>query len=60
MTSPRIGSSFSEFLDEEGILEETTAHAIVLVLAWRLQRYTAGGDSSPRHVERSTCHVERS
>jgi predicted XRE-type DNA-binding protein len=31
-----IGSSFEEFLREEGTLEETTAAAIKSVLAWQL------------------------
>ncbi|HXZ01077.1 MAG TPA: helix-turn-helix transcriptional regulator [Stellaceae bacterium] len=31
-----IGSSFEAFLQEQGILEETTEHAIKAVLAWQL------------------------
>jgi predicted XRE-type DNA-binding protein len=31
-----IGSSFSNFLDDEGIREEVTAHAIKRVLAWQI------------------------
>lgn len=31
-----IGSSFSDFLDDEGIREEVTAHAIKRVLAWQI------------------------
>jgi antitoxin HicB len=33
MTNPHIGSSFDEFLDEEGILEEVEAVAIKRILA---------------------------
>lgn len=32
----RIGSSFEDFLKEEGVLEETTAIAVKRVLAWQL------------------------
>jgi antitoxin HicB len=31
-----IGSSFEDFLKEQGTVEETTAHAIKAVLAWQL------------------------
>ena len=31
-----VGSSFEEWLEEEGILEETTSTAIKSVLAWQL------------------------
>ena len=33
-----IGSSFDDFLDEEGLLEEATAVAIKRVLAWELDQ----------------------
>jgi hypothetical protein len=32
-TNPHIGSSFSDFLKEEGIYEDVNAHAIRRVLA---------------------------
>jgi transcriptional regulator with XRE-family HTH domain len=32
----RIGSSVEDFLEEEGILEESTARAIKAVIAWQL------------------------
>ncbi len=32
-----IGSSFEDFLREEGVLEETTARAVKRVLAWQLE-----------------------
>ncbi|HWD60387.1 MAG TPA: helix-turn-helix domain-containing protein [Stellaceae bacterium] len=36
--NPHIGSSFSDFLREEGIYEEVTAHAIKRVLAWQIEQ----------------------
>lgn len=37
----RIGSSFDDFLDEEGVREETSAAAIKRVLAWQLEKAMA-------------------
>lgn len=34
----RIGSSFEDFLKEEGVLEETNAIAVKRVLAWQLEQ----------------------
>ena len=34
----RIGSTFEDFLKEEGVYEETTAIAVKRVLAWQLTR----------------------
>ena len=36
--NPHIGSSFAEFLKEEGLYEEVTAHAIKRVLAWQIEQ----------------------
>jgi ribosome-binding protein aMBF1 (putative translation factor) len=36
-TSPRVGSDFEDFLQEEGRLEEATALAVKRVLAWALE-----------------------
>ncbi len=36
--NPHIGSSFSDFLKEEEIYEEVTAHAIKRVLAWQIEQ----------------------
>jgi antitoxin HicB len=33
-----IGSSFEDFLKEEGIYEEVTAHAVKRVLAWQIEQ----------------------
>lgn len=38
MTNPHIGSSFDDFLDEEGIYEEVTAAAVKRVLAWQIEQ----------------------
>ena len=37
-TNPRIGSSFDDFLKEEGLYEDVTAHAIKRVLAWQISQ----------------------
>lgn len=34
----RVGSSFEDYLAEEGTLEETTAVAVKRVLAWQLEQ----------------------
>ena len=36
--NPHIGSSFADFLKEEGLYEEVTAHAIKRVLAWQIEQ----------------------
>ena len=38
MTNKHVGSSFDDFLKEEGIHEEATAHAIKRVLAWQIEQ----------------------
>lgn len=38
MTNKHIGSSFDDFLKEEGLHEEATAHAIKRVLAWQIEQ----------------------
>ena len=35
---PYIGSSFDEFLEEEGILSEVTALAYKRILAWQIKQ----------------------
>ena len=37
-TNPHIGSSFADFLREEGLQEEVTAYATKRVLAWQLDQ----------------------
>lgn len=34
-----IGSSFDDFLDEENLLENTTAEALKRVLAWQIKNF---------------------
>jgi len=41
MTNKHIGSSFGDFLKDEGIHEEATAHAIKRVLAWQIEQAMA-------------------
>ena len=36
--NPHIGSSFEDFLKEEGLYEEVTAHAVKRVLAWQIEQ----------------------
>ena len=36
--NPHWGSSLEDFLKEEGIYEEVTAHAIKRVLAWQIEK----------------------
>jgi antitoxin HicB len=38
MDSPHIGSSFDEFLAEDGILDEATERAVKRVLAWQIEQ----------------------
>lgn len=38
MTNKHLGSSFDDFLQEEGIHDEVTAHAIKRVLAWQIEQ----------------------
>jgi antitoxin HicB len=36
--NPHIGSSFADFLKDEGLYEDVTAHAIKRVLAWQIEQ----------------------
>ncbi len=36
--NPHFGSSFDDWLKEQGIYEEVTAHAIKRVLAWQIEQ----------------------
>jgi antitoxin HicB len=36
-SNPHFGSSFDDFLKEEGLYEEATAHAIKRVIAWQIE-----------------------
>jgi antitoxin HicB len=37
-TNPHIGSSFADFLKEEGLYEDVTAYAAKRVLAWQIEQ----------------------
>jgi hypothetical protein len=37
-TNPHVGSSFQDFLKEESIYDEATAHAIKRVITWQIQQ----------------------
>ena len=37
-SNPHIGSSFEDFLKEEGIYDEVTTHAVKRVIAWQIAR----------------------
>jgi antitoxin HicB len=46
MKDRNIGSSFNDFMAEEGILEEATAIAIKRVIAWQLEEAMKSRDLS--------------
>jgi antitoxin HicB len=48
-----IGSSFDDFLEEEGILTETTAVAIKRVIAWQLQK-----EMEEKHLSKAAMALE--
>jgi antitoxin HicB len=48
-----IGSSFDAFLEEEGILTETTAVAIKRVIAWQLQE-----EMEKKHLSKAAMALE--
>lgn len=53
MTSRHIGSSFDDFLKEEGIEGEATAHAVKRVLAWQIEEaMTAQGITKSEMAKR--------
>lgn len=47
MTNKHIGSSFDDFLEEEGMLAETNAVAIKRVVAWQIQQKSFTDSSQP-------------
>jgi antitoxin HicB len=63
MANPHIGSSFEDFLSEEGIYEEVSAAAVKQVLAWQLdQSRRAQGLSKSalaKRMQTSRSQVER-
>jgi antitoxin HicB len=63
MTNPHIGSSFDDFLNEDGIYDEVAATAVKRVLAWQLEqsRLAQGISKSQlaRQIETSRTQIER-
>ncbi len=59
MKKARVGSSFHNFLKEEGIHEETQASAIKRVLAWQIQKAMEDENISKSEMARR-MHTSRS
>lgn len=63
MANPHIGSSFEDFLSEEGIYEEVTAAAVKQVLAWQIDQYRQEQNLSKsmlaKRMQTSRSQVER-
>ncbi len=63
MANPHIGSSFEDFLSEEGIDEEVRAAAVKQVLAWQIDqcRQAQGLSKSAlaKRMQTSRTQVER-
>ena len=51
--SGRIGSSFEDYLKEQGAMEETTAIAVKRVLAWQLTQAMAQKQLSKNQMAKS-------
>ncbi|MCW8797146.1 MAG: helix-turn-helix domain-containing protein [Chlorobium sp.] len=62
MNKKNIGSSFDDFLEEEAILDETTAVAIKRVIAWQIdqemkvQKLTKSAMAKKMHTSRSALN----
>lgn len=63
MNENRIGSSFDDFLTEEGLLEEATEHAIKHVLAWQIEQEMKAKNLTKlemaRRMETSRAQLDR-
>ncbi len=63
MKKGKIGSSFDEYMKEEGILEEAEAAAIKRVLAWQLLQAMEENDITKaemaRRMHTSRSHLDR-
>jgi antitoxin HicB len=63
MKNKHIGSSFDDFLKEEGIYEEATSHAIKRLIAWQLAEAMKAKNISKsemaRRMKTSRTQVER-
>ncbi len=62
-TNPHFGSSFDDWLKEQGIYEEVTAHAIKRVLAWQIEQamkaQKISKDEMARRMHTSRTQLER-
>lgn len=63
MRNVHLGSSFDDFLDEEGIREEVTTHAVKQVLAWQIEQAMAAQGLSKsamaKRMKTSRTQLER-
>ena len=63
MKNKHIGSSFDDFLEEEGILAEAQAIAVARVLAWEVNQYLIDHNTSKtafaKMLETSRMQVNR-
>ena len=57
--SKHLGSSFEDFLQEEGIHEEVTTHAIKRILAWQISEAMKAQGITKRELA-SRMHTSRS
>lgn len=62
-TKSRLGSSFADFLSEEGLADDANAHAIKRVLAWQIetamQAQGIGKAEMARRMGTSRAHLDR-
>lgn len=62
-TNPHFGSSFEDFLKEEGIAEEVNAAAIKHVLAWQLveemKRQGISKNQMAKRMQTSRAYLDR-
>ena len=62
-TNPHFGSSFQDFLKEEGIAEEVNAAAIKHVLAWQLveemKRQGISKNQMAKRMQTSRAYLDR-
>jgi hypothetical protein len=59
MTNVHIGSSFDDFLREEGVYEEASATAAIRVLAWQLKQQIKEQGISKAELDTSRSQVDR-
>jgi len=63
MPNPHIGSSFDDFLKEEGLYEDATNYAVKRVLAWQLEKAMSEQGLTKSEMARrmgtSRAHLDR-